>query len=162
MPLAVGQIDVGGGPLRQPVNFAVPDQTHHHRPRAIHLDPAPHQVAALEVALRESLIDDRHRRGIAVVPFREVPPLEQRNPQNLEEARRDRGARYAHLLARTGNVSIHLNVRPRPAPQGQRKRVGEAHGAHAGQRLEPVTQAVTELRPLLRVLAERIEMVLRE
>ena len=149
VPLPVRQINVGSGRLRQAVIFAVLHQTGHRRPRAVHLDPAPHWVAASEVALREGLIDDRHRRAVAVVPFGEVAPFEHRNPQRVEIARRDRGARHAHFLVRTGNVSFHLYVRPRAGTEFQRHGISEAHASDARESADAVAQTQAELRPLI-------------
>ena len=134
VPLPVWQINVGCGRLRQPCIFAVLHQAGHRRPRAVHLDPAPQGAGAFEIASRERLIDNRHRRAVFVVPFREIAPFQYRNPQNLEKARRNRVGGHAHLFARTGNVPFHLYAGSLVGPDGQRHRVCEAHRGNAGER----------------------------
>src|SRR5262245_12830236 len=56
----------------------------------------------------ECLIDDGYERGLAVVAFGKIAPLDESNPHEIEVARRDRVPEDAHVLAAARYIAANL------------------------------------------------------
>jgi len=87
-------------------------------------------VLARPEPVREVLVDDEHRRGLAAVVLAERPAFEHGNPHRCEVPRCHDVVAYAHVLVRCGLVAGNLHASIGVA-QAQRHVATEAHGLDA-------------------------------
>jgi hypothetical protein len=92
---------------------------HYREPFAFALHSAAERLAAIKVPPRERLVDDHHQRRRPVIAITEIPPFDQRIPEQVKVMRRHKKAVNVHRLALAADISLRLHVAVRSAGRTQ-------------------------------------------
>ncbi len=156
-PPALGLRHVDGDP-RRVLDLVVPDVAHHADHGTVDADllaavavgvlalerhPFADRVLAGPELLRHRLVDDADQRRALPVGFAEAAAAQQRDAEGSEVVRRHHVEEHRLEVLRLRRHPFRYDPLL-PAVALKRHDLGERRGTHAGQRLDPVEEAVVE------------------